>query len=171
MSLSMVRVDDSAGSRHPHVPQRRSWTAVVSASVASAKTKSRQMNPIERCSNFPDRSAPTSCVAGWDPGLGISETWTNVSHQKNKKSIVIQYSHLVGHVTRHLPPLYYWLSATLSFLSRISNSVTLLPNGQKTALFCVPQACSWKLSQRIFCSGPYKELKVAVPSSLFLKAF
>ena len=52
---------------------------------------------------------------------------------------VIQYSHLVGHVTRHLPPLYYWLSATLSFLSRISNSITLLPNGQKTALFCAPQ--------------------------------
>jgi len=52
---------------------------------------------------------------------------------------VIQYGHLVGHVTRHLPPLYYWLSATLSFLSRISNSITLLPNGQKTALFCVPQ--------------------------------
>jgi len=52
---------------------------------------------------------------------------------------VIQYGHLVGHVTRHLPPLYYWLSATLSFLSRISNSIPLLPNGQKTALFCVPQ--------------------------------
>jgi len=52
---------------------------------------------------------------------------------------VIQYGHLVGHVTRHLPPLYYWLSATLSFLSRISNSILLLPNGQKTALFCVPQ--------------------------------
>ena len=51
---------------------------------------------------------------------------------------VIQYGHLVGHVTRHLPPLYYWLSATLSFLSRISNSINLLPNGQKTALFCVP---------------------------------
>ena len=53
---------------------------------------------------------------------------------------MIQYGHLVGHVTRHLPPLYYWLSATLSFLSRISNSITLLPNGQKTALFCVPQS-------------------------------
>ena len=52
---------------------------------------------------------------------------------------MIQYGHLVGHVTRHLPPLYYWLSATLSFLSRISNSIPLLPNGQKTALFCVPQ--------------------------------
>ena len=51
--------------------------------------------------------------------------------------LVIQYGHLVGHVTRHLPPLYYWLSATLSFLSRISNSITLLPNGQKT-LCCVP---------------------------------
>ena len=54
--------------------------------------------------------------------------------------LVIQYGHLVGHVTRHLPPLYYWLSATLSFLSRISNSITLLSNGQKTALFCVPQS-------------------------------
>jgi len=56
---------------------------------------------------------------------------------------VIQYGHLVGHVTRHLPPLYYWLSATLSFLSRISNSIPLLPNGQKTALFCVPQIVKW----------------------------
>jgi len=89
MSLSMVRVNDSTRSRHPHVPQRRSWTAVVSASVASAKTKSRQMNPIERCSNPPERSAPTSCVASWDPGLGISETWTNVSHQKKKKKHVL----------------------------------------------------------------------------------
>ena len=83
---------------------------------------------------------------------------------------MIQYGHLVGHVTRHLPPLYYWLSATLSFLPRISNSITLLPNGQKTALFCVPQLLLLvlTLNQNLLSQNPIPSIPAIGPIARIL---
>jgi len=114
---------------------KRQWASATALTKLNPTGWSIKKDVLAESQNHKKNKQPSHAEA-----IQSSSCNTTIS-TISRSAVVIQYGHLVGHVTRHLPPLYYWLSATLSFLSRISNSITLLPNGQKTALFCVPQQC------------------------------